>query len=174
MDLSVSFHDCLDSFNILKEPTSKLSDYFDSHPTAYKIALIVNHLFRAAMMVGLMFIPYVPLPVSMAVCFVGSVFYRLTVEKNCAYKFALPAFAGAAAFMLALPGLISMINGIAFTSFATGLLACATFVPFILYGAYIILTVNYDVNEKMGLYYNIETQDDSKETTSDYVIDIVV
>jgi hypothetical protein len=67
-------------------------------------------------------------------CFVGSLFYRLSVEKNCAYKFALPAFAGSMAFMIALPALISMINGVAFANVASGFANCALFLPLLFYG----------------------------------------
>lgn len=150
MGLAVRFNDCIDRYNILKTPTTRITNFFDEHPTAYKIALVTNHLFRAAAMIGLMFIPFVPKIPTMVICFVGSLFYRLTVEKNCAYKFALPAFAGAASFMLA----IKMINGVAFASIASGALACASLMPLILYGAYVLITVDYDVDKTLGLLPN--------------------
>ncbi len=148
--LPTKLNDCIDRYNILVTPTTKIGDYFQTHPIAYKITLLINHLFRAAMMIGLMFIPHIPLYISMPLCFAGSLFYRLTVEKNCAYKFALPAFAGAAAFMLALPALINLFNGVAFTTFGTGLLTCLSFIPLLGYAAYIGLTVDYDVDETLG------------------------
>jgi hypothetical protein len=164
MQLSLRFNACIDRINILEKPTACIGEFLENHPTIYKITLIINHLFRAAMMVGLMFIPGVPLYASMPVCFVGSLFYRLTVEKNCTYKFALPAFAGAAAFMLALPALISMINGVAFATVASGFAACASFLPLLLYGTYIFLTVNHDVNQKLGLVKtnDVEPQGENK------------
>jgi len=157
MDLSIKLHECIDRWNIFEKPTTYLGNFLEKHPTIYKITLIINHLFRAVMMVGLMFIPGVPLYASMPICFVGSVFYRLTVEKNCAYKFALPAFAGAAAFMLALPAFINMINGIAFLTIASGFATCASFLPLLLYGTYICLTVNYDVNKTLEKIKNKQT-----------------
>lgn len=149
-ELSVRFHETIDRFNFLQRPTECIAEYFDTHPTAYKIALIFNHLFRAAMIVGIMFIPHVPLAASMSICFVGSLIYRLTVERNCAYKFALPAFFGAMAFMFALPAFISMINGAAFLTAAAGIKAFVSFVPLVLYGGYVLLTVNYDVDKALG------------------------
>lgn len=149
--LSVRFHNCIERANCLTAPTKHLANFFDAHPTAYKIALIINHLFRAVMMVGLMFIPQVPLAISMGVCLVGSLFYRLTVERNCAYKFALPAFAGAAAFMLALPALINILNGGAFVSLSSTLQSGASLIPLAIYGTYIVLTVDYDVDKMLGL-----------------------
>lgn len=160
-ELSVRFDNCIDRFNILKAPTECIANYFDTHPTAYKIALIMNHLFRAGMMVGIMFIPHLPLAAGMAICFAGSLFYRLTVERNCAYKFALPAFAGAAAFMLALPAFISMVNGTGFASVAVGFKTCASFIPLALYGAYILLTVNHDVNKTLA---RLQAKEAVKET----------
>ncbi len=150
MGFAVKFNDCVDRYNILKTPTIQIANFFDKYPTVYKITLIINHLFRAAAMVGLMFIPGIPKLPGMAICFVGYLFYRLTVEKNCAYKFALPAFAGAAAFMLALPAIINIINGLAFTTASSGFLACASLIPLPLYAAYILLTVSYDVDKTLG------------------------
>lgn len=149
MGLDVRFNDFVDSINILKKPTEKLASFFEDHPTAYKVALVFNHLFRAAVMVGCMFIPGLPPLAGLGICFVASVFYRLTVEKNCTYKFALPAFFGSVAFMLALPALIGMINGTAFTTVASAISATSAFIPLALYGTYILLTVNYDVNKNL-------------------------
>jgi hypothetical protein len=150
MSCAVRFHDFIEKYNLLEKPTVAIGEFLNKHPTVYKIVLIFDHLFRAAMMVGLMFIPHIPIYASMSFCFVGSLIYRLTVEKNCAYKFALPAFAGAAAFMLTLPALINMINGVAFLTAGSGLLTCASFAPLLLYGTYIFLTVNYDVDSALG------------------------
>jgi hypothetical protein len=149
-NLSVRFHTWIENNNILQRPTTYLVNVFDKHPTLYKIALMINHLFRAAMMVGFMFVPGIPFSAKMGICFVGSLFYRLTVERNCAYKFALPALAGAMAFMLAVPALLSLINGMAFTSLLSGCLTCAALIPLPIYLTYVLLTVNYDVDETLG------------------------
>lgn len=147
--MDVSFNDFIDRNNCLKGPTDKLATFFENHPTLYKVALVFNHLFRAAVMVGFMFIPGLPPLPAMGVCFAASLFYRLTVERNCAYKFALPAFAGSVAFMIAIPALIGFINGAALFSVSSALMASASFIPLALYGAYVLLTVNYDVNKNM-------------------------
>lgn len=148
VQISEKFNDCMERWNILTAPTENLAKFFDNHPTAHKIALFINHLFRAVMMVGLMFIPSVSIYISMPICFVGSVFYRLTVEKNCAYKFALPAFGGALAIMLAIPAIGAFVNGTAFSSGLSGFLSCASLLPIPLYIIYVVLTVNYDVNKR--------------------------
>lgn len=147
--LSVKFHDCLEKVNVLAAPSKSIANFLDTHPALYKIVLIICHLFRAAMVVGLMFIPYLPLYAKMAICFAGSLFYRLTVERNCAYKFALPAFFGGAAFMLALPALISLISQTAFLSTGAGFAAISSLLPLTFYAIYILLTVNYDVNKNL-------------------------
>lgn len=148
MSLSVKFHDCLEKINILQSPTKTIADSLDSHPTIHKIVLLIDHLFRASMIFGSMYIPHIPLNAKMGICFSGSLFYRLTVERNCAYKFALPAFFGAVAFMLALPAIINMINKTAFLSKTTGFKAICSLFPLAFYGVYILLTVNYDVDKK--------------------------
>ena len=85
---------------------------------------------------------------SAGICFAGSLFYRLTVETNCAYKFALPAFAGSIAFPIALPGLFNLINGIAFVSLGHAGRYSPLLIPLAAYLAYIVLTVSYDVDNR--------------------------
>lgn len=150
MSLSVKFHHCIDKYNILETPTEIIAKHLKHHPTTYKIALLIFHLFRAAMVVGLMFIPHLPLYARMIICFSGSLAYRLIVEKKCPYKFALPAFFGAAAFMLALPAIISMINQTAFLTVGGGFKAVSSLLPLSFYGIYILLTVDYDVNANLA------------------------
>lgn len=149
-EVAIRFHNCIERYNILNSATNRIAPFFNSHPTAYKIALIVNHLFRVAAMVGFMFIPGMPLIPGMAICVVGSVFYRLTVEKNCAYKFALPALFGAAAVMLAIPAVINLMHTAGATSILSGFKAGASFMPLAFYAIYIILTVSYDVDKTLG------------------------
>lgn len=145
--MSVALHNCIENYNILARPTAFLAEFFDNHPNIYKVALIISHLFRAAMMFGFMCIPGIPLAASIPVCFAGALFYRLTVERNCAYKFALPAFAGSTAAMLAVPAIMGMISGAAFATAGACAFACFSLLPLPLYAAYILLTVNYDVNK---------------------------
>jgi len=134
MTLSVSFHNFIDRNNIFAKPTRSVHQFLRNHPTLYKIALIVNHLFRAVMMAALMLmLPFSPW-ISMGICLAGAIFYRLTVETNCAYKFALPSFAGGSALLIA--------KG-ASAPFAS---AFVCLIPLSAYFAYIGLTVSYDVD----------------------------
>ncbi len=87
-------------------------------------------------------------PVNLGICFAGSLFYRLTVETNCAYKFALPAFAGSIAFPMGMTALTSLVTGVAFASMYAFGLAVLTLVPLAAYVTYIVLTVSYDVDNR--------------------------
>ena len=131
----------IDRYNVLAQPTAWLREHFKNHPTQFKAALIVNHLFRAAAMQSSMQILPFSLRTNMGVCFVGSLFYRLMVEDNCAYKFALPAFAGGVAGWIAKKALI---EGVALTSIR----ALVVFTPVALYLSYVVLTVDHDVDQK--------------------------
>lgn len=137
MTLSTKLHDAITDYNVLTKPTDQLVEYFAYHPTAFKIALLVNHIFRAAAMVGFMIALPVSTPVSIGICLAGSLFYRLTVESNCAYKFALPAVGGSIAFLIGKSALENLANS-----------TFATCIPLALYGAYVVLTVNYDVDNR--------------------------
>lgn len=143
--MSLALHQCIDRFNILKKPTEKINDYLYEHKNLYKVVMIANHLFRTLAMVALMvYLPFV-WPVNLAICFAGSLFYRLTVENNCAYKFALPAFFGSVAFMIAKTAFTSAL---AIGSAGAYALAAASLLPVAGYLTYIVLTVNYDIDNK--------------------------
>ncbi len=146
MVLAARLHDAIEKYNVLKSPTERINEFFAYHPKLFKVALIVNHLFRAAAMVAFMMI--FPLPISFGICAAGSVFYRLTVESNCAYKFALPALVGAIAFMVGKTALVSIISGVAFASIAAFATALVALIPLAIYAAYVILTVSYDVDNR--------------------------
>jgi hypothetical protein len=95
----------------------------------------------------MMFLPFVP-AINLAICLGASLFYRLTVENNCAYKFALPAFAGGAAILLAKAALVPLITGVALASIGAWALAGAAFIAITAYVVYIALTVSYDVDNR--------------------------
>ena len=148
MSCDLTLHNWIEKYNVLQKPTVQISEYFRSHPDVYKAALIANHLFRAVSMAALTaFMPF-GAPVNIALCFAGSLFYRLTVETNCAYKFALPAFAGSIAIPLALTALTHLVTGVAFASLGGFAVAVVSFVPFAAYLTYVVLTVNYDVDNR--------------------------
>jgi hypothetical protein len=133
--MAASLHNFIDRHNILVGLTKKFQEVFSKSPTLYKVVLVANHLFRAAMMFTLLKCLPLSWPINGAVCLLGSFFYRLTVENNCAYKFALPSFAGGLA--------------IAVLASAKAIFLPLSLLPSIAYGAYIVLTVSYDVDAKM-------------------------
>lgn len=147
--MSVALHNFIEKCNILQKPTEAINDFFREHPTLHKVALIANHIFRAIAMTALMvFLPF-SFPINLAICLAGSLFYRLTAETNCAYKFALPAMAGAMAFTIGQTSLNQIISGVAFASLGAFGLAAASILPLAAYVTYIALTVNYDVNKRL-------------------------
>jgi len=148
MSLDVTLHHCIERYNILQKPTEKIAEYFREHPNVYKVALLVNHIFRALAMAAFCSALPFSVPINIATCFVGSLFYRLTVETNCAYKFALPAFAGSIAIPMAASALTNIITGVALISITAFGLTLISLLPLATYVTYIVLTVNYDVNNR--------------------------
>lgn len=139
---------CEQFSTILQKPTEQVSEYLTAHPDLYKAALLANHLFRAlAMTAFAVFLPF-SIPINLAICFAGSLFYRLTVENNCAYKFALPAFAGSIAIPVAAGAITTLVTGVAFASMGAFALACLSLVPLAAYLTYIVVTVSNDVDER--------------------------
>ena len=146
MTWAESLHNCITDYNILKTTTDQIEAYLNEHPEIKKVVLLVNHIFRALGMLALrMCLPFSVLANDL-ICFASSLFYRLTVEINCAYKFALPAFAGSLAIPLAHTALSNLISGVAFASLATFGVALLSLAPLAAYTTYIILTVSYDVD----------------------------
>jgi len=148
MSSDLTINGLIDKYNILKEPTEQVSRYMRENPTLYKAALLANHVFRAISMTALCFFLPFSLPVNIAICFAGSLFYRLTVETNCAYKFALPACAGAVALPMAAAALTSLISGVAFASIGAFAIATLSVLPLAAYLTYIVVTVNHDVDKQ--------------------------
>jgi hypothetical protein len=148
MSLDITLHHFIEKYNILQKPTEQIDKYFREHPDFHKIALLVNHVFRALTMTAFCSALPFPIPLNLVICFAGSLFYRLTVETNCAYKFALPAFAGSIAIPMAITALTNMVTGVAFLSLSTFGLAFVSLIPLTAYVTYIVLTVNYDVDNR--------------------------
>lgn len=146
MSVAVKFHHFIDQHNVLKAPTNQINECSKNHRSLYKVALIANHIFRAASMVGFMMILSFSSLANHTICLAGSLFYRLTVEDNCAYKFALPACAGSMAFITGQSALMDMINGAFFASLATFANAFTALLPLCGFFAYVALTVSYDVD----------------------------
>jgi hypothetical protein len=148
MSFDLSLHNLIEKCNVLQKPTEQINEYLIDHPNLHKVVLLTNHIFRAASMVALSLLLPFSAPVNILICFAGSLFYRLTVETHCAYKYALPAFAGSIAFPIALPALTNLVSGVAFASLSAFGLAFVTLLPLAAYFTYIALTVNYDVDNR--------------------------
>lgn len=142
----VTFHNFIEKYNVLQKPTEQINEYLRERPTLYKVALLVNHVFRALAMTAFCYMLPFSIPINVAICFGCSLFYRLTVETNCAYKFALPAFAGSIAIPLAVIALSNIVTGVAFVSLSAIGLTFISLIPLTAYVTYIILTVNYDID----------------------------
>ena len=144
--LSTKLLNAIVECNVLQKPTEVIVNFFDQNPTVFKIALVANHFFRTISMIAFMLVMPYSMPMNIVCCFIGSLFYRLTVEKNCAYKFALPAFGGALAYFMGKTAIDSLISEVAFESlnaFGAGMLGL---VPPMAYTACVALTVDYDVD----------------------------
>lgn len=148
MQCSTTFHEFITKHNVLQNATKNIGDFFKKHPTVHKVVLIANHIFRALLMTAFCYtLPY-SLPANLAICFTVSVFYRLTVEGNCPFKYALPSFAGSIAFPLGLKGLVELTSHAAFSSLKSFSLAGLGVGSLLAYFVYIILTVDYDVDNR--------------------------
>lgn len=148
MSCSATFHHAIQKYNVLNNPTRQTSLFFKRNPNLYKVALLTNHIFRAiAMTTFCTALPF-GMPVNIALCFTASLFYRLTVETNCAYKFALPAFAGSLTFPMALEATGKIVEGLAFESLGACASAAISLAPLALYCTYIVLTVSFDVDRR--------------------------
>ncbi|MCB1106715.1 MAG: hypothetical protein KDK76_01300 [Chlamydiia bacterium] len=128
MSFDVQFHDALKRVNwVVEEPTKWCDVQAKEHPQLYKGVLVVNHLFRAVSLWAFLKYGKQSMTMKLTTCFLGSLGYRLTVESNCSYKFALPAFGGAVALLLAQRSYFGLI-------------------PLTAYFTYITLTTSYDVD----------------------------
>lgn len=150
MSYAIKFHAFIAKNNPLTELTQNTTHFLHAYPTIYKIALLVNHLFRALTMAFFLYALPCSFPVSLALCFGASLFYRLTVENNCAYKFALPAFGGGVALLIGHTALVQIASGNAFKSLTFFSQSLVSLIPLTAYITYILLTVDYDVMEKNG------------------------
>jgi hypothetical protein len=140
--LEVTLHDFIEKHNVLARPTMKIQNWRMENPNLYAVVLLANHVFRAVSMFALSKVLIFPTPINFAICFAGSLFYRLTVEVNCAYKFALPAFAGS----IAIASVHEMVHGVAFASLSESSRAFFFLAPLVAYASYICLTVSYDLD----------------------------
>jgi hypothetical protein len=146
--MSVALHNLIDKVNFLPKVRDEINNFLRDHPNLYKVVLIANHFFRAIAITALTaWLPF-SLPVNIAICAAGSLFYSLTMERG-GHKLALPALAGSLTFKAGVAAFQQIVNGVAFASFETFATTFGTFVPLAAYAVYVILTVNYDVNHRL-------------------------
>lgn len=126
--------------SFLDDVAESCDHYLRENPRLHKIVLMLNHLFRTLGMSAVMQVPN-----ALPFCVAGSLIYRVTVEKNCAFKFTLPALVGAFAIEFA-EGLIPLISGAAFASLEIFAAAFISVIPLILHSLYVYLTVDYEVD----------------------------
>lgn len=132
----------------LDKATKAVGSWLDRHPLINKIVMVVNHIFRTLAMVALMyFLPFAA-PINLAIGLAASLFYRITVERFCPFRFALSACIGAAAFELSKPFLVDIINGVAFSSFTAFAASFIGILPFAISAVAIILISNNAVDAK--------------------------
>ncbi|MCB1109812.1 MAG: hypothetical protein KDK64_02435 [Chlamydiia bacterium] len=146
MSLDVRFHNFIDRHSPLKTPTQYVERKAKENPFLFKGVVVMNHLFRALSMWAFLKFHKASMNTKVAFCFAGSLGYRLTIETKCAYKFALPSFAGAVAFLVGKESLPRVINGAAFKSIKSLGNATLNLAPLTGYMIYIILTTSYDVD----------------------------
>jgi len=120
----------------------------DENPLINKIVVLANFVFRIAMMVTFMAaLPFSILP-SFLISVGASIFYRVTIERFCQYRFAILSCVEAGAYEIAKPALAALISGAAFSSLAAFGTSLALMTPFVIGGAAIISVTNQNVNEK--------------------------
>ncbi|MBB64522.1 MAG: hypothetical protein CMO81_05615 [Waddliaceae bacterium] len=112
----------------------EIGDYLDQHPIVNTVVLIANHIFRCASMAALMLYMPTPLPVTLALGFTASLAYRFTIERFCQYRFAIPSYLGAQAWIVSGESAIEVITGTALRSISSAATALLQCVPLVLYG----------------------------------------
>jgi hypothetical protein len=156
MSLAVKLHNFIEEHNTyLKSSTKRLQDYYKQHPTVYKAAVSACNVFRTTVMAGFIYAFPVAAVGCAAYCFTGSLFYRMTIESECTYIITLPSLAGATSFIIGQQSLVNLISGAALVSIGAFSLAVVSITPLSLYLAYVVLTVSYDVDRKLGRFNQV-------------------
>jgi hypothetical protein len=126
------FHHQFDSF------VDKVGAWLDKHPYVNTIVVIANHIFRALSMLALMtFIPG-PFIVQCGIALSASLFYRVTIERFCHFRFAIPSCLGATAMNLSAPAVASIVHGVANQTLAEVAKTAIGISPLVLYTVSII------------------------------------
>lgn len=132
----------------LQKLSENVGKVLDENPLVNKIIVVANFIFRTAMMVCFMAaMPFSILP-NFLISFGLSVFYRVTIERFCQYRFSILSCAAAGGYEIAKPALTALISGAAFTSLAAFGSTLILMTPFVICGAAIISVTNQNVNER--------------------------
>ncbi|MBA3958438.1 MAG: hypothetical protein H0X51_08635 [Parachlamydiaceae bacterium] len=126
-----------------------LQQRLDVQPTLYKVVVMINHLFRIAMMSAFMHALPFGLEVNFASSLAASAFYNVTIERHCAFRFAYVACFGAAAYDFSKPYVIDLVKGKAFESLSTIGLTLAGTLPLCILAITIIYVSHRDVENYM-------------------------
>lgn len=130
----------------------------DESPFLHKVVVVVAHIFRMLAMLALIsFLPF-GFAINCLFTLAGSLFYRVAIERNCPFLFAIPACLGAMALAFSIPYAVALFAKATFAHFAQAL---ATSVPFGLYLGYIIWSAHTEVNERQGRLVNANFQNGS-------------
>jgi hypothetical protein len=132
------------AFPTLTETRQAVKDWLKFHPVALKVVLIANHFLRTAPMFFLMASLPFSFAVNAALCAAGSLFYTLTIEGNCIYKFTLPSLFGGCAWMAAQTSLSSAVSGAAFASIKAFAAASALALPIAAWSVYVLHSAAQD------------------------------
>ncbi len=89
MEFSATLRDFVDKYNPLEAPTKQICTYLLEHHTIYKIVLVANFVLLTLMFISPL-TPNLGLAIGLGL---RALFYRLTIETNCIYKFSLPVYA---------------------------------------------------------------------------------
>ena len=120
----------------------------DASPPIHKVVVFVAHLFRMLASLALLsFLPF-SFAINCLITLAGSLFYRVAIERICAFHFAIPDCLGAMALALFLPYLINM------TAISTFSMLAETFahlVPFAIYLGVTVWLSHSEVEERSTL-----------------------
>lgn len=135
----------------LTQLSSHAKEIFNQHPLINKIVVLAIFIFRSAMMSAYMAaLPFTSVPSF----FIGlgiSVFYRVTIEPDCRYRFAILSCVGAETYSISKPALLALINGMAFRSLITLSMTLLSAAPFAICATVILSEVNQNVDDRCAL-----------------------
>ena len=132
---------------VIDRSLNEVGNFLDKHKQVYKVVIVANHFFRAAMMWTLRaMMPFTP-AVSFLVSFAASVSYRATIERFCQFRFAVLSCLGAFAFQISAPSIALIVNGLALASIKAFASAMLGIIPAILYLVTVVWVSNSSVED---------------------------